>query len=90
MLVTEGINACVEVIAAVLIAVGVALGMGRISVEVAAAGDECVGLGDRGSVGVVRGRIVLTLGGAVVAVELGIAVPAVGLGKNRSAANPAI
>ncbi len=40
----------------------------------------------------VRGRIVLTFGGPVVAVgvELGIAVPAVGLGKNRSAANPAI
>ena len=40
----------------------------------------------------VRGRIVLTLGGAVVAVgvEVGIVVPVAALGKTRSAANPAI
>ena len=39
VIVTEGVNVCVEVGTAVLVAVAVVKGTGRISVEVATAGD---------------------------------------------------
>jgi len=91
VMVAEGVKVGVAVGGAVLVAVAVALGTGRVSVAVAMAGDGSVALGNSGFVGVVRGRMVLTLGGTVVALGMGVRMPApaVGSGRNRSATNPA-